>query len=152
MTEVLQDDTALQLRRYLDALRQQLWWREGLFSLSRGVAAGALLAIGLTVWSQEPSGTFAPLMVVALFAAGSLLHGLTRRPTVLRAARQADRQKSLRNRLFTAAEILNGGIGGGLARLQLADASRLSTSLSARSAFPKSTVEARNAALLGTAA
>src|SRR5713226_8911437 len=108
MTEVLQDDTALQLRRYLDALRLQLWWREGLFSLSRGVAAGALLAVALTVWSREPSGVSSPMAGVALLAAGSLLHGVTRRPSVLRAARQADRQKSLGNRLFTAAEILEG--------------------------------------------
>src|ERR1700704_3317807 len=98
MTEVLQDDTALQLRRYLDALRLQLWWREGLFSLSRGVAAGAVLAFALSMWSQEPSGVYSPLAVVALFAAGSLLHGFTRRPSVLRAARQADRQTLLRNR------------------------------------------------------
>src|SRR5882672_7632265 len=104
MTDVVHDAAALQLGRYLDELRVQLWWREGLLSLSRGVAAGALLALGLTaltVWSQQPAGVPSPLAVVALVAAGSLLYGCMRRPSVLRAARQADRQKSLRNRLFT---------------------------------------------------
>jgi len=129
--EVVQDAAAVQLRRYLDELRQQLWWREGLFSLSRGVAVGA--SAGAMPSSRcKPSGVYSPLAVVALFAAGSLLHGFTRRPTVLRAARQRIDKRSLRNSSFTAAEILNGGIGGGLVRLQLADASRLSASVQAR--------------------
>jgi hypothetical protein len=152
MTEFVRDDNALQLRRYLDELRLQLWWREGLFRVSRGVAAGALFALALSVWSHEPSGVPTSLAVMALFVAGSLLYCVTRRPSVLRAARQADRQNSLRNRLVTAAEILDGRIGGSLVSLQLADASRLSRSLSARTAFPQSTVQARNALLLGTGA
>jgi hypothetical protein len=145
----------LEVRRYLDGLRLQLWWREGLVRVSRGVAAGALLGLGLlgvAVWSARPAGAYAPVAVAAVVAAASLAFALGQRPTRLRAARQADQQGSLRNRLATAAEILEGRISSDLGGLQLADTALTCAALPGWRAFPHSTVAARNAALVGTAA
>lgn len=143
--------TDFELRRYLDGLRIQLWWREGLVSVSRGVAAGVLLAlvlIAVAVWSGRPPGDYSPAAVASLVAAASLSLALRRRPTLLRAARQADRQRSLRNRLATAAELLDGRIVSDLGDLQLADTSQVCASISVWRAFPRSNIAARNAALI----
>jgi hypothetical protein len=147
--------TDVALRRYLDGLRLQLWWREGLVSLSRGLAAGTVLALGLigvAMWSgQVPGDRYSPVVVALLVAAASLILPLRRRPSLLRAARQADDQRGLRNRLATAAEILDGRISTDLRALQLADAWRVSASIPVARAFPRSNVAARNAALISLA-
>jgi hypothetical protein len=151
---VTQDDSE-PLRRYLSELRLQLWWREGLLSLSRGVGLGALLALAFvagTAWIQRPSGVYSPIAVVAVLSLMSLIFAVAQRPSVDRAARQADRQRGLRNRLTTAAELLDGRLSSQLVRLQLTDALRVSRYVPARQAFPVSGSSARKGTLVGAGA
>jgi hypothetical protein len=123
-----------ELRRFLSALRLQLWWRETLVVAAISALAGALASAALMAW---PAGT-APAVTVVMVA--SLMVGLViaaaRRPTVVRAARVADRQLRTASRLATAAEVLEGYLGGSLAHAQLEDAWRAARGIQPRRAYP----------------
>jgi hypothetical protein len=62
---------------------------------------------------------------------------VVRRPSVLRAARVADRQLSTASRLATAAEVLEGRLGGTLAPAQLDDAWQTASVITPWHAFPQ---------------
>ena len=115
-----------ELRRFLDALRLQLWWREALALVAAGALIGALLSAFLISW------------LAAMCIALAVLAALVRRPSVLRAARVADRQLHTSSRLATAAEVLGGRLSSPLAPDQLDDAWRTARTLVAWRAFPRS--------------
>jgi hypothetical protein len=115
-----------ELRRFLAALRLQLWWREALALVAVGALIGALLSAFVIAW------------IAALCVGLALLVALVRRPSVLRAARVADRQLHTSSRLATAAEVLGGKLSGPLASDQLEDAWRMASTLVAWRAFPRS--------------
>src|ERR1051326_1829052 len=104
-----------ELRRFLAALRLQLWWREALALGAVGALIGALLSAFVIGW------------IAALCVGLALLVAVVRRPSVLRAARVADRQLHTSSRLATAAEVLGGKLSGPLASDQLEDAWRMAS-------------------------
>jgi hypothetical protein len=115
-----------ELRRFLNALRRQLWWRDALVLLAVACLLGAALSAVLSGW-----------LLAGCIAVGGLA-AIARRPSVVRAARVADRQLQTSNRLATAAEVLAGRLGGALAPAQLEDAWQTASALSAWRAFPRS--------------
>jgi hypothetical protein len=123
-----------ELRRFLRALRLQLWWRESVVVAAISALAGALASAALMAW---PAGT-APAGAVVM--AASLVVGCivaaARRPTLVRAARVADRQLRTASRLATAAEVLEGYLGGSLANAQLEDAWRTASRIRPGRAYP----------------
>ena len=95
--------------------------------LAVGAVLGALVgALVEGVWLT------AACLVIAAFAA------IVRRPSIVRAARVADRQLQTSSRLATAAEVLEGRLGGALAADQLDDAWRTASTITAWRAFPRS--------------
>jgi hypothetical protein len=115
-----------ELRRFLGALRLQLWWREALVVLAVSALLGALLGAALfLVW-----------LVLASVALGALV-AVLRRPSVGRAARVADRQLQTASRFATAAEVLDGRLGGALAPAQLDDAWRAARDVRVLHAYPR---------------
>jgi hypothetical protein len=115
-----------ELRRFLNALRLQLWWREALVLVAVSALLGALLGAALvSVWLA--------LACVALAA----LVAVVRRPSLVRAARVADRQLHTASRFATAAEVLNGRLGGALAPAQLDDAWHAASTISTLHAYPR---------------
>lgn len=125
-----------ELRRFLNALRLQLWWRDALVLL----AAASLVSAFLFVLLGAPwlTGVCALLLVAAV---------VLRRPSLVRAARVADRQLQTESRLATAAEVLDGRLGGTLAPAQLEDAWRMASALSTWRAFPRTWRRVQIAAL-----
>ena len=126
-----------ELRRFLNHLRLQLWWREALLVASISAVIGALVSVAVLMW---PSGLNAGASAVVMTAALSvgLAVALVRRPSVVRAARVADRQLRTASRLATAAEVLDGQLGGSLAPAQLADAWRIASGIRPWRAYPYS--------------
>jgi hypothetical protein len=124
-----------ELRRFLSHLRVQLWWREALVVTAISASAGALGAVAILVW---PTGltTGGSLVVMAAALTGGLVVSALRRPSTLRAARVADRQLCTASRLATAAEVLDGHLGGSLAAAQLDDAWRTARGIQPRHAYP----------------
>jgi len=114
-----------ELRRFLAALRLQLWWRDTLVVLAGAALLGALLFALFSPWLLATC--------VALAAIAAVL----RQPTMVRAARVADRQLQTDSRLATAAEVLGGQLGGPLAPAQLADAWQTVRELSTWRALPQ---------------
>jgi hypothetical protein len=115
-----------ELRHFLNALRSQLWWREALVVVALGVLVGAVLG--------------AALLVVWLALAGAALGALAavvRRPSLVRAARVADRQLHTSSRFATAAEVLDGRLGGPLAPNQLVDAWHAARDVRVLHAYPR---------------
>src|SRR5437588_9025031 len=125
----------LELRRFLNHLRIQLWWREAMLAASIRAVIGAPVSVAVLVW---PSGLSAGASAVVMAAALSvgLAVALVRRPSVVRAARVADRQLRTASRLATAAEVLDGQLGGSLAPAQLADAWRIASGIQPWLAYP----------------
>src|SRR5260370_41083610 len=119
----------VELRSFLYALRLQLWWRDALAVAAASAAVGALIGAVALVWPTRlqylGDGTLAAAWLMLAALAIGLLVAAIRRPSVLRAARVADRQLSTASRLATAAEVLEGSLGGTLAPAQLDDAWRL---------------------------
>src|SRR5207302_5976148 len=122
-----------ELRRYLQALRVQLWWREALGVAAVSAVVGALIGAATAIlpsraspWGDSSSVTVS-LMAGAL-AIGALVAAL-RRPSLIRAARVADRQLRTASRLATAAEVLEGRLGGTLAPAQLQDAWQMASGI-----------------------
>jgi hypothetical protein len=115
----------VELRRFLKALRRQLWWRNALMFVAIGALVGAVAgAFVAGVWMALPALAIAAIVAIA------------RRPSVVRAARVADRQLHTDNRLATAAEVLDGKLGGALASHQLDDAWHTASTVAAWRAFP----------------
>jgi hypothetical protein len=131
----------LQLRRFLNALRLQLWWRDALVVAAVSGVAGALIGAAVVVWPARPAW-----LILATSAIGALI-AVARRPSVLRAARIADRQLSTSSRLATAAEVLEGCLGGRLALAQLDDAWRLASAIRPWHAYPQAWRRVRAAGL-----
>jgi hypothetical protein len=123
-----------ELRRFLSALRLQLWWRETLVVAAISTLAGALASAALMAWPAGTAPAVAVVMVASLMA--GLVIAAARRPTVVRAARVADRQLRTASRLATAAEVLEGYLGGSLAHAQLEDAWRAARGIQPRRAYP----------------
>src|SRR5919199_568317 len=123
-----------ELRRFLSALRLQLWWRETLVVAAISALAGALASAALMAWPAGTAPAVAVVMVASLMA--GLVIAAARRPTVVRAARVADRQLRTASRLATAAEVLEGYLGGSLAHAQLEDAWRAARGIQPRRAYP----------------
>jgi hypothetical protein len=114
-----------ELRHFLGALRVQLWWREALVVVAISALAGALLGAAFVIlW-----------LILAFVLLGAAI-AVVRRPSLVRAARVADRQLRTDNRFATAAEVLDGRLGGALAPAQLDDAWRAASGLSALHAYP----------------
>jgi len=124
-----------ELRRFLNHLRVQLWWREGLVVAAISTLLGALASAAVVVW---PSGlsTVASIAVVAAALLVGLVVAAVRRPSVVRAARVADRQLRTASRLATAAEVLEGQLGGPFATAQLEDAWRTASDIEPWRAYP----------------
>jgi hypothetical protein len=74
--------------------------------------------------------------MLAALAIGTVFAAV-RRPTVQRAARAADRQLHTASRLATAAEVLDGQLGGALAAAQLDDAWRMASGIRPWHAYPR---------------
>lgn len=115
-----------QLRRFLTLVRLQLWWRDTLVLLAASAVIGAVVGFAL----------FAPWLVVACLVLG-LAAAVVRRPSVVRAARVADRQLHTASRLATAAEVLDGRLGGALAPAQLDDAWHSAAAIQPWNAYPE---------------
>jgi hypothetical protein len=130
-----------ELRRFLYALRLQLWWRDALAVAAASAAVGALIGVVALVWPTRQQylgdGTLAAAWLMLVALAVGLLVAAIRRPSVLRAARVADRQLSTASRLATAAEVLQGNLGGALAPAQLDDAWRTASAITPWHAFPQ---------------
>jgi len=108
------------------------------------MTAGAVVALAVSIVSTELYAA----VVITVAAAAGLAFASVRRPTRLRAARVADKQSALRNRLATAVEILDGRIATELAVFQVGETSRVVAELPVARAFPRTTRRARNAALM----
>jgi hypothetical protein len=119
----------------------QLWWRDALAVAGGSAAVGALTGAVALVWPTRPQyvgdGTLAAAWVMLAALAVGLLVAAIRRPSVVRAARVADRQLSTASRLATAAEVLDGSLGGTLAPAQLDDAWRMASAIPPWHAFPQ---------------
>ena len=115
-------------------MRLQLWWRETLVVAAISTLAGALASAALMAWPAGTAPAVAVVMVASLMA--GLVIAAARRPTVVRAARVADRQLRTASRLATAAEVLEGYLGGSLAHAQLEDAWRAARGIQPRRAYP----------------
>jgi hypothetical protein len=131
----------LELRRFLNALRLQLWWRDALAVVATSVVAGAILGAAALSWPNHPSwigygAAIAAWLMLAALVVGVLIAAV-RQPSVVRAARVADRQLSTASRLATAAEVLEGSLGGTLAPAQLDDAWRTATGIRPLYAYPR---------------
>src|SRR5438270_1426968 len=124
-----------ELRRFLNHLRLQLWWREALLVASISAVIGALVSVAVLMW---PSGLNAGASAVVMATALSvgLAVALVRRPSLIRAARVADRQLRTASRLATAAEVLEGRLGGSLAPAQLEDAWQMASGIRPWHAYP----------------
>jgi hypothetical protein len=132
----------LELRRFLRALRLQLWWREALVVAAVSTALGALIGTAALLWPVRPAwllngGTLLTLWLTLAALGVGFLVAAFRRPTLIRAARVADRQLSTDSRLATAAEVLDGRLAGNLALAQLEDAWRTATGIRPYRAFPR---------------
>lgn len=129
-----------ELRRYLHALRVQLWWREALGVAAISTAVGALIGAASLILPIRPSWGGDASSIVAWLMAGALaisaLVAALRRPSLIRAARVADRQLRTASRLATAAEVLEGRLGGSLAPAQLQDAWRTASGIRPWHAYP----------------
>ena len=123
-----------ELRRFLSALRLQLWWRETLVVAAISALAGALASAALMAWPAATAAAVAAVMAASLVV--GLVIAAVRRPTVVRAARIADRQLRTASRLATAAEVLEGHLGGSLADAQLEDAWRTASGIQPGRAYP----------------
>ena len=141
------------LRRFLNALRLQLWWRDALTISAVSILIGAVLGVAALLWPARTAWSDIGALVVAwamlaALAIGALL-STVRRPTLFRAARVADRQLSTASRLATASEVLDGRLSGTLASAQLDDAWRLASGIRPWSAYPQTwrTVQASLGAL-----
>jgi hypothetical protein len=90
------------------------------------VLVGALVGAAALLWPNRPTwlaeSTLAALWLVLAALVVGVVIAAVRRPSVVRAARVADRQLGTSSRLATAAEVLDGRLGGSLAAAQLADA------------------------------
>jgi hypothetical protein len=130
-----------ELRRFLNALRFQLWWREALLVVAISALLGAVLGAALVI-----------VWLALLFVALGGLVAVLRRPSLVRAARVADRQLHTSSRFATAAEVLDGRLGGALAPAQLDDAWRAASGVSSLHAYPRTwrRVELALAALLAS--
>src|SRR4030088_768309 len=130
-----------ELRRFLYALRLQLWWRDALAVAAASAAVGALIGAVALIWPTRQQflgdGTLAAAWLMLAALAVGLLVAAIRRPSVVRAARVADRQLSTASRLSPAAEVLEGGLGGRLAPAQLDDAWRMASAITPWHAFPQ---------------
>ena len=124
-----------ELRRFLSALRVQLWWREALVLTSMSTLIGALVSATVLVWPSGLGAGAAAIVMVAALLVG-LVVAVLRRPDVVRAARVADRQLRTASRLATAAEVLEGQLGGSLAPAQLGDAWRTASGIQPWRAYP----------------
>jgi hypothetical protein len=130
-----------ELRRFLYALRLQLWWRDALAIAAASATAGALIGAVALLWPSRQQylgdGTLAAgWLMLAAIAVGVFVASV-RRPSVVRAARVADRQLSTSSRLATAAEVLEGRLGGTLAPAQLDDAWLTASAITPWHAFPQ---------------
>jgi hypothetical protein len=96
---------------------------------------GAIVSAAVLVWPSGPSAGASALVMAAALSVG-LTVALVRRPSLGRAARVADRQLRTASRLATAAEVLEGQLGGSLAPAQLADAWRLASGIQPWRAYP----------------
>jgi hypothetical protein len=130
-----------ELRRFLNALRFQLWWRDALVVAAASAAAGAAIGAVALEWPARPTWlSDGPLLASAVMLlaliVGVVVAGV-RRPSVVRAARMADRQLNTSSRLATAAEVLEGRLGGGMAPAQLDDAWRVASTIRPAHAYPR---------------
>ena len=123
------------LRRFLKQLRLQLWWREALVVAAISAVAGAMASAAVLVWPAGP-GTGAALVVMGMALTVGLLVAAVRRPSIVRAARVADRQLRTASRFATAAEVLDGHLGGSLATAQLENAWRTASGIQPWRAYP----------------
>ena len=104
-----------QLDRFLRALYRRLVVLRLLECAGLGMAigsAGAVVLLPILLWRGQPALPFA-VAVLGLGAAAGLAWGLLRRPGVMSAAMEADRQLRLADLLGTAWLIRDGGGGGG---------------------------------------
>jgi hypothetical protein len=116
----------------LNALRVQLWWREALGAAAISAVVGALAGVAASTGGNT---SIAAWLMAAALAIGVLFAAL-RRPGLIRAARVADRQLCTASRLATAAEVLEGRLGGTLASAQLEDAWRTARGIRPWHAYP----------------
>jgi hypothetical protein len=128
------------LRRFLRALRLQLWWRDALAVAAASTLCGALIGAAAVVWPVRPvwlGGNLAAVWLMLAAVSVGVVVATLRRPSVQRAARLADRQLSTASRLATAAEVLDGQLVGALAAAQLDDAWRTASVISPLRAYPQ---------------
>jgi hypothetical protein len=125
-----------ELRRFLNALRLQLWWREALVVAAISAVLGALVSAGVLVWRSGTSADTTASVTATALTLGVVLAAV-RRPSVARAARVADRQLQTASRLATAAEVLEGQLGGPLANAQLDDAWQVARGIQPWRAYPR---------------
>jgi hypothetical protein len=122
----------------LSTLRRRLWWRRA-FASGLLIAAGAIVAAALV---QLASRTFpfeaAPLvqLSVAMIALGAwAVAAMRQRPSLVEAARRADEELDLRQRLGTALELAMHESDDQLELRQLADARARLNAVDLRRAF-----------------
>src|SRR5579859_710518 len=131
----------LELRRFLKGLRLQLWWREALAVVAACAIAGAILGATAVLWPgisvAAVYGTSVAAWLTLAAAAIGVLLAIARRPSLVRAARVADRQLRTESRLATAAEVLDGRLSGTLAADQLADTWRIAHAMRTWDAYPQ---------------
>jgi hypothetical protein len=130
-----------ELRRFLGALRLQLWWREALVVAALCAGVGAIVGALAVEWPMREAwtdyGSAVALWLTLLGVLAGLAVAAIRRPSVVRAARVADRQLNTSSRLATAAEVLDGRLKGTLANAQLDDAWRTARGIGPWHAYPR---------------
>ena len=134
VAERIGPDALARLRR----LRRRLWWRR---SVRSGLVAAAIavLAIALVQLISRvfPIEATRPIQagVVGLAVLAWLVDSWRRRPSIVDAARRADEELGMRQRLGTALELAQRDTGDALEARQLADARARLNEIDLRRAF-----------------
>lgn len=128
------------LLKYFTALRSRLWLRRAFVAACTaisGVAALIALArLSISLGFSRAGDAF--LLAAGIVAVGGIIAIVRTRPTPVAAAKEADRNLGLRERLATAAEIIqpDSKLPRELAARQLSDAAEIAARNPARRAFP----------------
>ena len=115
----------------LSTLRRRLWWRRalasGLLIAAAAIVAAALVQLASRAFPFE-AAPLVQLSVAVIALTAWAVAAMRQRPSLVEAARRADEELDLRQRLGTALELAMRGADDQLERRQLADArARLNT-------------------------
>jgi hypothetical protein len=136
-------EAGMQHEAVLRARAESLRWRIRLLVAQRwmflGLLAATLTCLGLVLlgrlqWMPTRSVWLPPILLAGAIGGAGL--GLSRRVSLMDAARLADRRLDLKERLSSGVEFIGRGDGDAMMDAQIADAAEHATRLRAAEAFP----------------